>query len=304
MDRLSFRKEKLKEDLLRIDEIINTGMKGTAKSQSETAEAKKIAATAQLYRGTIKMFYVFFMMRFDSGERNKFNLARVLGTVVRLERSGVCTAKFLLGNKEFNNPDISAYLKEGGIDQNSINEVMKARDKADEGWSAEEYRKFEKFLKRKVQLSGKDFEKNIIRGGLVVGSVKRETDNILRYGSRKNRGDEKNKRPDPEFVEECRGFLQDHTPRSIKRELDKYIIGQDDAKKLISLAVYNHYQRICHPEEKLKKCNVLMVGPSGCGKTEIVRRLKDMLNVPVVLADFSGIVSTPYTTREGTRRKN
>ncbi len=100
-----------------------------------------------------------------------------------------------------------------------------------------------------------------------------------------------------DFIDECATFLKECTPSRIKSELDRYIVGQDDAKRLIASAIYNHYLRICHPEAGIKKYNVLMIGPSGSGKTEIVRRLKDMLNIPIVLADSSGLVSTPYRGR-------
>jgi len=97
---------------------------------------------------------------------------------------------------------------------------------------------------------------------------------------------------------ECELFLHDYsTPEKIKEYLDRFIIGQDDAKKLISLSVFQHYNRILHEEADIPKFNVLMIGPSGCGKTEIIRRLKEIVGLPVITVDFSGIVSTPYKGR-------
>ncbi|MCR5676086.1 MAG: AAA family ATPase [Lachnospiraceae bacterium] len=100
-----------------------------------------------------------------------------------------------------------------------------------------------------------------------------------------------------ELKQKTQDFLDDHTPRSIREQLDTWIIGQEDAKKLIATAVCNHYARIAHPEKKLRKFNVLMIGPSGSGKTEIVRRLREILDVPVILEDVSGLVATPYRGR-------
>lgn len=92
-------------------------------------------------------------------------------------------------------------------------------------------------------------------------------------------------------------FLKYFTPEKIKYYLDEYVIGQEEAKKIISVAVYSHYKRICYPNQKLNKTNVLMIGPTGCGKTEIIRALTRIINVPVVLTDVSGLVATPYKGR-------
>lgn len=101
----------------------------------------------------------------------------------------------------------------------------------------------------------------------------------------------------PLFLKDCERFVEQYTPERIKAYLDRFILGQDESKEVLSTAVYNHMLRILHPEEKLLKTNVLMVGPSGCGKTEIIRRLSEILPVPVVISDFSGIVATPWKGR-------
>lgn len=84
-------------------------------------------------------------------------------------------------------------------------------------------------------------------------------------------------------------FLEEYKPYKIKEYLDKYIIGQEEAKKIVSTSIYNHMIAISHPELNLKKNNLLMVGPSGCGKTEIMRVLSKILPVPLSIFDTSGM---------------
>lgn len=88
------------------------------------------------------------------------------------------------------------------------------------------------------------------------------------------------------------------TPREIKEFLDDYVIGQDQAKKILSVAVYNHYKRIQHgdPEAdvELQKSNILMIGPTGSGKTFIVQNLAKILNVPFAIADATSLTEAGY----------
>lgn len=88
-------------------------------------------------------------------------------------------------------------------------------------------------------------------------------------------------------------------PEQIKAELDKYVIGQDDAKKKISVAVYNHYKRIYmnlpgNDDVELDKSNILMIGPTGTGKTLIAQTLARILHVPFAIADATTLTEAGY----------
>ncbi len=89
------------------------------------------------------------------------------------------------------------------------------------------------------------------------------------------------------------------SPREIKEELDKYVIGQDRAKKALSVAVYNHYKRIISPFEKdsdveISKSNILMLGPTGSGKTLLAQTLARILDVPFAIADATALTEAGY----------
>lgn len=88
------------------------------------------------------------------------------------------------------------------------------------------------------------------------------------------------------------------TPKEIKDFLDSYVVGQDDAKKTLSVAVYNHYKRINSNEEdsdiELQKSNILMLGPTGSGKTLLAQTLARKLNVPFAIADATSLTEAGY----------
>jgi ATP-dependent Clp protease ATP-binding subunit ClpX len=87
------------------------------------------------------------------------------------------------------------------------------------------------------------------------------------------------------------------TPADIKTELDKFIVGQHRTKKVVSVAVYNHYKRVAAgaPRNKdIEKSNILMLGPTGCGKTLIARTLAKFLDVPFAIADATPLTEAGY----------
>ena len=86
-------------------------------------------------------------------------------------------------------------------------------------------------------------------------------------------------------------------PKEIKEFLDQYVIGQDAAKKVLSVAVYNHYKRVTSGKNldvELQKSNILMLGPTGSGKTYLAQTLAKLLNVPFAIADATALTEAGY----------
>src|SRR5689334_13651204 len=94
-------------------------------------------------------------------------------------------------------------------------------------------------------------------------------------------------------------------PAQIKKVLDEYVIGQDRAKKILAVAVHNHYKRIdhkqgqgvggvAHEEVELQKSNILLLGPTGSGKTLLAQTLARILNVPFAIADATNLTEAGY----------
>ena len=118
----------------------------------------------------------------------------------------------------------------------------------------------------------------------------------------------------PECVELCHNIIRQNRrqfpgkgkslkdipkPRDIKEYLDQYVIGQDNAKKYLSVAVHNHYKRLLHgdkgdSEVELDKSNVLLIGPTGCGKTLLAKTLAQHLDVPFAICDATTVTEAGY----------
>ena len=113
--------------------------------------------------------------------------------------------------------------------------------------------------------------------------------NSLLFDDEVNAKNRKKKKNEPEFVLP--------KPQEIKAELDKYVIGQDEAKTALAVAVYNHYKRVFKKETvdvEINKSNVLMLGPTGVGKTLLAQTLAKILDVPIAITDATTLTEAGY----------
>ena len=111
--------------------------------------------------------------------------------------------------------------------------------------------------------------------------------------------EELGKQEEEDVEEEAPLFNDIHLlkPKEIQAFLDEYVIGQDDAKKVLSVAVYNHYKRVTscqHMDVDVQKSNILMIGPTGSGKTYLAQTMAKILNVPFAIADATSLTEAGY----------
>ena len=141
-----------------------------------------------------------------------------------------------------------------------------------------------------LDLSSMDFNnlKDMNLGELLSGTISNQKPKTKKAKKKKK----KNKKEEPKLT-----LKNIPAPHQIKAQLDEYVIGQDYAKKVMSVAVYNHYKRVITntmDEIEIDKSNMLMIGPTGSGKTHLVKTLARLLNVPLAICDATSLTEAGY----------
>ena len=141
-----------------------------------------------------------------------------------------------------------------------------------------------------LDLSNMDFNnlKDMNLGELLSGNLSNQKPKTKKAKKKKK----KNKKEEPKLT-----LKNIPAPHQIKAQLDEYVIGQDYAKKVMSVAVYNHYKRVITntmDEIEIDKSNMLMIGPTGSGKTHLVKTLARLLNVPLAICDATSLTEAGY----------
>ena len=88
--------------------------------------------------------------------------------------------------------------------------------------------------------------------------------------------------------------MTEYVPSEIIEYLDEYVIGQETAKKILSVALYNHMKILKHPNAVIEKSNILLLGPSGCGKTYLIQCLAKLFDVPYAITDATTLTESGY----------
>ena len=210
----------------------------------------------------------------------------------------------LFGN---GNPvDLNADLKSGSVDINSeINNTKSKEDIDSDSANASDVNTAEKVDSSEKEKTDKSEQQNNPFGNIPNVSFMNLTDIQSLLGGGRTRVKKKKQVPEEERVPLI-DIKEIPEPHKLKAMLDEYVVGQELAKKIVSVGVYNHYKRVASQgmkreefeedlfEVEIEKSNMLMIGPTGCGKTYLVKTLAKLLNVPLAIADATSLTEAGY----------